>query len=299
MSDASAPLPSEDGPRPGPPPVVPPAPERISRIHLDALRRLSRSIPEPVEPDVLAELEAIGALVDGVCHPALAGPAAVLNAVSSTLHVRRWYRGDRAHLSGFLGPAGLAVLLGPLEADAPVKVVHRPRTTSTPRLIGSFVGLGPTRHADVVLPSRLPWDEVLATTGPERPTWVDDIVPASVDPVVWDLSWQATPDVSPSNVLNVVSFGGEVLAEVRAVDRRDPSAGFRLVPRSPGAVWWALCRIVRGSGADPPPGPALDVTARQPTGALTDDPDAGEATDGGPGATPITRGPWPTPSTPT
>jgi hypothetical protein len=77
--------------------------------------------------------------------------------------------------------------------------------------------------------------------------------------------------VASSNVLNVIGLGGEVLAEVLAIDRADPAAGFRLVARPPGAIWWALCRIVRGSGADPPPAPAFgpppDIT---PTVDLTD-----------------------------
>ena len=74
-------------------------------------------------------------------------------------------------------------------------------------------------------------------TGPERPAWVDEIAAADVDPVVWDMAWQANPDVASSNVLNVIGLGGEVLAEVLAIDRADPAAGFRLVARPPGAIW--------------------------------------------------------------
>jgi hypothetical protein len=209
----------------------------------------------------------------------------VLNAVSSKLHVRRWYRGNRSHMAGFVGPAGVTLLIGPLEPDAPVRVVHRPRATTTPRLIASFVGLGPTRSASAPLPTHaLSWTDVLAVTGPDRPAWVDAIADPDVEPVVWDMAWQANPDVASSNVLNVIGLGGAVLAEVRAVDRSDPETGFRLVARPPGAIWWALCRIVRGSGADPPPAPAFgpppDIS---PTVDLTDVDLTEEATSGSAG----------------
>ncbi len=219
---------------------------------------MGRYIPAPVEPEEVAALEEAGALVDGECHPGLVGAVAVLNAVSSKLHVRRWYRGNRSHLAGFVGPAGVTLLIGPLEADVPVRIVHRSRATTTPRLLASFVGLGPTRTATAPLPREaMSWSDVLAITGPDRPEWVAEIVDPDVEPVVWDMAWQANPDVASSNVLNVVGFGGAVLAEVLALDRADPAAGFRLVARPPGAIWWALCRIVRGSGADPPPAPAF------------------------------------------
>lgn len=235
-----------------------PTPPRVTRRHLDALCRMNRYIPAPVEPEEVAALEEVGALSDGECHPGLLGAVAVLNAVSSKLHVRRWYRGGRSHMAGFVGPAGVTLLIGPLEADAPVRVVHRARATTTPRLLGSFVGLGPTRAATAPLPREpMSWGDVLAITGPERPEWVTEVAGPDVEPVVWDMAWQANPDVASSNVLNVIGLGGTVLAEVLAIDRADPAAGFRLVARPPGAIWWALCRIVRGSGADPPPAPAL------------------------------------------
>lgn len=233
---------------------------------------MGRSIPAPVEPEERAALEEIGALVDGECHPGLVGAVAVLNAVSSKLHVRRWYRGNRSHLAGFVGPAGVTLLVGPLEADVPVRVIHRPRATTAPRLIAGFVGLGPTRAVDAPLPKgTMSWADVLALTGPEPPAWVAEVGDPDVDPVVWDMAWQATPDVASSNVLNIVGLGGAVLAEVRALDRADSAAGFRLVARPPGAIWWALCRIARGSGADPPPSPAVEAPDIRPTADVTVD----------------------------
>jgi hypothetical protein len=266
--------------------TVPTGPPRVSRRHLDALCRMNRYIPAPVEPEEIAALEEVGALPDGECHPDLVGAVAVLNAVSSKLHVRRWYRGGRSHLAGFVGPAGVTLLIGPLEADAPVRVVHRPRATTTPRLLAAFVGLGPTRATTAPLPhDAMSWSEVLAITGPERPAWVTEVAGPDVDPVVWDMAWQANPDVASSNVLNVIGLGGTVLAEVLALDRADPAAGFRLVARPPGAIWWALCRIVRGSGADPPPGPALgplpdvDLPDVTPSGDLPDVTPSGDLPD--------------------
>lgn len=239
---------------------------------------MNRYIPAPVEPEEVAALEEVGALHDGECHPGLVGAVQVLNAVSSKLHVRRWYRGGRSHLAGFVGPAGVTLLIGPLEADAPVRVVHRPRATTTPRLLAAFVGLGPTRAVSAPLPrDAMSWTEVLAVTGPDRPEWVTEVAGPDVQPVVWDLAWQANPDVASSNVLNVLGLGGTVLAEVLALDRADPAAGFRLVARPPGAIWWALCRIVRGSGADPPPGPEL--ASRPDSAPAADLPDV-DLTDG-------------------
>lgn len=220
------------------------SPPRLTRLQVDALVALGANPPEPVDAAVLSELHGIGAASHGHVHPDLLGLSAVLRASRATFHVRRWRQGERTHLTGALGAAGYVTLVGSAAADQPVVVAHRSRPSALARGLARFVGLGPSLHADEIIPAHpLEWAEVLAAAGSDPPAWVPRGAGPTAVPTLWDLSWTPHGAPRPTAALIVLDLGGRGCAEVVPADTQSGRLGLR--PRRPESLWWALCRLTR------------------------------------------------------
>lgn len=214
----------------------------LSARQVDALRRGV----DTLEPDRAADLRAAGAIDEaGVVAPDVAAVLAVLRTSWASFRVRTWSAAGRVDLVGAVGPAGLALLSGPPDPDAPTTIDHRPRWTTAARVVAAFVGLAPSPRPDRA-PSRASWsDLVAAALGPAEP---DDLPPVER---LWDATWTAATEPDHPRRLAVADLGEDGL--VTLDPDRDEGDGMILTPCGPDEVWLGLGHALRASVTGPSP----------------------------------------------
>ncbi len=217
---------------------------RLTRAHLAVLVADDLPTASP-EAD---ELGAVGAIVDGGPHPALVPCLDVLRRAGARFFLRTWRRRARRVVEGVIGPGGIVVLPGGTGPRALQDLRFHPRRAALPRVVAGLVGLAPTA-GDPELPTEiLGWDDVRGLSA-RPPPWALGLLRPGDEVVVHDLAWQPEPGGPRGSVLVVVDLGEAGIAEVVAVDRSDPAAGYRLTPRRPEEVWLGLCRLAPSPAA--------------------------------------------------
>lgn len=237
MSEATA-LPIEFDPDLG---VV-----RLTRHHLAQLMTDAGG----TDGHELDELRAIGAVGSGGPHPGLGPCLTVLRRVGARFFLRTWRRGKRRVVEGLVGPDGIVVLPGGTDPHAVQDLRFHPRPGSLARVVGGLLGLAPAAPDPALPVDLLRWNDVRGLAV-HPPPWVADRLQASDELAVHDLVWQPEPGGPRGSVLVLVDLGSAGVAEVVAVDRLNPSAGYRLAPRRPEEVWLGLCRLAADATVGP------------------------------------------------
>lgn len=203
-----------------------------SRRQLDALIAWSRGEGAPDDP-VVADLRAAGLIVDGVVHPALTPVVGVLRAVSHRAALRMWCHGRRPVAEVFVGAAGILVLPGGHELDAPQDLRWHPRPTAVARVLAETMAV-PVRDGPPVLGA-----------GPRR--WSDLVALASGSEGVSlvDLRWSARPGAPLVSVLVAAWAPDAGLVEVVPMDGSPGWVTCR--PRHPVEVWTGLTALAAAS----------------------------------------------------
>ena len=201
-----------------------------SRRQLDALRWWALGRGDPDDP-VIAELTTAGILADGAVHPSVNPLVATLGSVIARAAVRRWCRGRRPIVEVLVGTAGLLVLPGGHEIDAPQELRWHPRPTSVARLLAEVLGVPAHDGPPVFGAGHRPWAELVAAAG----------APGGVALV--DLRWSTRPGAPLTSVMVLAWAPDGGVVEIVPVDGRPGWVTCR--PRHPLDVWTGLTSLCR------------------------------------------------------